>query len=139
MKDDDGTFTKNRYTLESPDGADDGALLTKHQVAGRMDIDTSLIKSENPDIHRQELIIQKQVQISRLWKETQQHLQSKWNQSILPKNHAKNPKGYYFAEYRPAFGDRPFWDPLGLFAPENTMVLMDKYDNLVSYKNLRRI
>ena len=136
QEDDDGTFTKNRYTLESPDGADDGALLTKHQVADRMDVNVSLIKSENPDIIEGTYDIETGTDYTIMEGNAAKSAEN-WNKSMLPKNHAKNPKGYYFAEYRPAFGDRPFLDPLGLFAPENTMVLMDKYDNLVSYKNLR--
>ena len=116
----------------------DGELkqLTKQQVADRMGIDLSLIKSENPDIQTGTYNTETGTDYTIMEGNAAESAEN-WNKSMLPKNHAKNPKGYYFAEYRPAFGDRPFLDPLGLFTPENTMVLMDKYDNLVSYKNLR--
>ena len=117
----------------------DGELkqLTKQQVADRMGIDLSLIKSQDENIIKGTVHAESGSNYE-FMEGNAATSASKWNSVIFPKNHIKNPQGYRFAEYKPEFGAHSVLDPLGLFSEsENTMVLMDKYDNLVSFKNLR--
>tara|TARA_R100001369_G_scaffold65967_2_gene93121 strand:+ start:7515 stop:9191 length:1677 start_codon:yes stop_codon:yes gene_type:complete len=117
----------------------DGKLkqLTKQQVADRMGIDLSLIKSKDENIIKGTVHAESGSNYE-FMEGNAATSASKWNGVIFPKNHIKNPQGYHFAEYKPGFGMHTYLDPFELFSEsENTMVLMDKYDNLVSFKNLR--
>ena len=112
-----------RYTIESP-GVDNGVVITKQQIADRMGIDLSLIKSKNVDIDPDsvddatgttyEIMANNDVTVA-----------DAWNKTLIPRNNVNNKYGLKFVASGGVFG--------------NSIQLVDKNNNPVNLENIQEM
>tara|TARA_R110000851_G_scaffold99500_2_gene214606 strand:- start:763 stop:2487 length:1725 start_codon:yes stop_codon:yes gene_type:complete len=114
----------------------DGELkqLTKQQVADRMGIDLSLIKSGDPDIQA-DAADTKTGTTYAIMGEDSDTVADNWNKILLPMDHVDNPKGYHFKKMKRQGKGKKLW-PFGKEEHDQKIALYDNKDRPVSFKDL---
>jgi hypothetical protein len=112
-----------KYTVESP-GVDNGVVLTKQQIADRMGVDLSLIKSK--DVNIDPNTVDEDTGITyKIMANNQTTAADEWNKVLIPRNNVKNKYGLQFEKSG------------GMFS--SSIRIIDRNDSPVTLENIQEM